>query len=192
MRGVRQLDSCRHAARHPAADGRSLLRVLGAGDPAGAFLRQVERAAIVRLRPLPRSASAHPIAGRDIADPVRRQATADHGRSRSTGLASAWAHPDGRDHCGGHRKRRCPVGPRQARKHPVSGPAQFLARRHRGVEPDPGQDRQRCAGAAARRRLCARRIWRATEHRARQWPASGPADHSQERQRLDVVGRRAW
>ncbi len=62
-------------------------------------------------------------------------------------------------HQRGHRReRRGPLRPREAGQHAVSGAAQFLARCGRGVEPDSGEGRQRHAGAAARRSLCARRV----------------------------------
>ena len=61
----------------------------------------------------------------------------------------------------------------------------------RRAEPDSDQEGRRRHRLSIRRRACARRLGGAAEHRARRGQAIGPADHHQERQRLDARRRQS-
>ena len=64
--------------------------------------------------------------------------------------------------------------------------SQRSADHHRGSEPDSDQNGRQYHDLHERRRLGARWISSADQHRSREWPAVGTADDSEGRQRLDA------
>ena len=177
------------AAGHPSSGRGSVQRVERSGAADRAEFRHAQRAAALRLRHLPVAAAARAHPRHHDSDPGGRQVSPNHGRYRPAEAAGQGADPDRR------RQRRQRPEPDAAvrhgedRRHAVHRPHQRGSHHHRGSQQHSGEIRERRHRVREGRGAGARRQCRAAEHRAHRRPPLGPAQHHQERQRLDA-GRR--
>ena len=170
-----QFDPRPHAARHPAAGHRPVQRVERSGAADQSFIRQDERAAALRLWHL----SPAPGAGADKwhhpADPLRRQVSADHGRSRPRCAACQRSYPERHRQRGQCREPDTAVRRREDRQYAIHRERQRHGAVDRRAQQHPDPSGRRHDRLFARCRACPRRLGGTAEHRAYQWPAFSSA-----------------